>query len=66
MKHPITASIILVQLDEDDSVTAYVAYEMGPEKDQRVRLELRLGTMEDATDMQMWMQMVSASVCDAL
>lgn len=66
MKYPITASVILVQLDADSDAVAYVAY--GPEGDKakQVRVELRLGTMSDASDLEMWMQMAAARVCDGL
>lgn len=66
MQYPITASIILVQIEEDADVHAYVDY--GPSKDRpnRMRVDLNLGTLPDAVDIQMWMQMAAASVCDGL
>lgn len=66
MNHPMTASIIFVQLEEGSEVVAYVAYGPSGDKQKTVRVELQLGTMSDATDMQMWMQMCAASVCDEL
>lgn len=66
MKYPITASIILVQLDADSEVHAYVAYDAKDGKTTAVRVELKLGTLPDASDMDMWMQMAAASVCDGL
>lgn len=66
MQYPITATIILVQTTEDAEVRAYVDY--GPSKDRphRTHVELNIGTLPDAVDMQMWMQMAAASVCDGL
>lgn len=66
MQFPMNASIILVQLDSSDSVTAYVAYGPNGHKSKTTRVELKIGTMSDASDPEMWMQMCAASVCDAL
>jgi len=66
MKYPMTASVILVQLDENDPVTAYVAFGPNGDKSKTTRVELKLGTLSDATDPLMWMQMAAASVCDGL
>ena len=66
MKHPMTASITLVQLDPDSAVHAYVAYQAEGGADKTTRVELKLGNLADATDALMWMQMAAASVCDAL
>lgn len=66
MKYPITASVILVQLDADSAVTAYVAYGSEGDKSTQVRREVSLGNLPDATDLTMWAQMAAASVCDAL
>lgn len=65
MKYPINASIVLIQLKADSEAVAYVAYgEEGDVTQKEVRY--RLGTMPDAIDLQMWMQMAAARVCDAL
>ena len=66
MKYPISASIILCQLDETDEVHAYVAYGPADNHQKTTRLELKLGTLPDATDLTMWMQMAAATICDAL
>lgn len=64
MNYPLTASIIFVQLDADSDAIAYVAYDRKGDAGFTVRKELKLGTLSDASDMQMWMQMAAASVCD--
>lgn len=66
MKYPLTASVILVQLDADSDVVAYVAYDQKGDDGFTVRQEFKLGSLPDASDMQMWIQMAAASVCDAL
>ena len=66
MQFPMTASVILVQLDAKDSVTAYVAYGPNGDKSKTTRVELKLGDMSDASDAEMWMQMCAAVVCDSL
>lgn len=66
MKTPRSMSIIVVQLDEDEVPVAYVRYEDGPRPGNSVSLEVKLDQVQDATDMQMWAQMVAARVCDAL
>lgn len=66
MQYPITASVIFVQLHEDSDVTAHVRYEAGRDGGTTVKADYKLGTLPDAVDLQMWMQMAAASVCDAL
>nr|CRY97156.1 hypothetical protein [uncultured prokaryote] len=66
MKYPMTASVILVQLDADSDVVAYVAYQAEGGEEKTTRVELKLGNLPDASDTDMWMQMATASVCDAL
>jgi len=66
MRYPITASIILVQLDPEHEAVAYVAYGPEGEKAKQTRVELKLTNMGDATDLDMWMQMAAARVCDGL
>lgn len=66
MRYPMTASIILVQLDDSDSVKAYVRYGVSGDKEHTVSVDLTLSDMADAIDPQMWIQMCAASVCDAL
>lgn len=66
MQYPISASITLVQLDAEDEVHAWVSYGETASRGGSVHVELKLGTLSDAVDRLMWMQMAAASVCDAL
>ena len=66
MKYPITASIIIVQLDPEHEATAYVAYGRELPGAKQTRLELKLTDLSDATDLEMWIQMATARVCDGL
>lgn len=66
IRFPITASVTLVQLDEDDQIHAYVHCDPGNDGKDSYRLEFQLGNNEDATDFKMWMQMMAAKLCDAL
>lgn len=66
MKYPITASITLVQTDAEADVYAYVGYGYAGDKAHAIRQEINLGPLPDAVDLQMWMQMAAASVCDAI
>ena len=66
MKYPMTASIIVVQLDPESDVVAYVTYGAKGGVTSEHRRELKLGTLSDAVDVQMWMQMMTATVCDLL
>jgi hypothetical protein len=66
IRYPITASVTLVQLDETDQVHAYVHCDPGNDGKDSYRLEFKLGNMSDAVDFKMWMQMMSAKLCDAL
>ena len=66
MQYPCTASIILVQLDPDSEVTAYVGYPHAEGEARDKRVELKLPNPSDAVDRDMWMQMITALLCDAL
>lgn len=66
MQYPISASVIFVQMADNDEVSAYVAYGPAGNLQKTVRVELKLGTLSDATDVLMWMQMAAASLCDGL
>ena len=66
MQYPMTASVILVQLDEDADVVAYVGYPDESKTRPGKRVELKLPNPSDAADRDMWMQMVAAMLCDAL
>lgn len=66
MQFPITANITLIQLSPDDQVHAYVTWAVEGDVRNRSTQEFRLGTLPDAVDTDMWMQMAAASVCDAL
>ena len=66
MRYPMTMSIIAVQLEAEDEVTAYVSFNRGEDGRNAFRHELTLDKVSDATDPTMWAQMVTARVCDAL
>lgn len=66
MKYPITASVTFVQTSADRPVVAYVSVSQEGGKRRHTTQEFDLGKLSDATDLAMWMQMATASVCDAL
>lgn len=66
MKYPMSMIIIVTQLDEDGRANAAVSYEDQGNPSTRVKVELELQPLTDATDPQMWAQMAAARVCDAL
>lgn len=66
MIYPFSASIILVKMSEDSPVSAQVLYGSRSEGGTRVELTMDLGVLPDATDQDMLMQMITATLCDKL
>jgi hypothetical protein len=66
MQYPISMSVIVVQLGEDDNPHAYVTFSSQVEGATKYSMEYCLDEVSDATDIEMWAQMVAARVCDVL
>ena len=66
MKYPCSMSVIVVQRTEDEAPYVPVLYDDDREAEGRVFRTMYLPLTADATDAQMWAQMMAARVCDAL
>jgi len=66
MEHPVSMSIIVVDMGTGFPPSAQVTYghANGTEPYHTVKFDLE--PMDDATDIQMWAQMAAARVCDRL
>lgn len=66
MSKTMTASVVLVQLDDSDRVTAFVAYGSGDPEAPQHRTEIRLAPPEDITDCRDWIRQAMAALTEAI
>lgn len=66
MKHPVSMSIIVVDMGTGFPPSAQVTYGYANGSEPYTTVKFDLDSLDDATDMRMWAQMAAARVCDGL
>lgn len=66
MKYPLSMSVIILQMHANDEAEAQVMVHSASGKVREISTRFDLGKLTDATDIRMWAQMATASVCDGL